>query len=369
MKKLRMFAALVLTAALVFSLSACQTASPEASDAQSTGAEGSTFDVVYVPDGTELEDGVYDQVIFEAVKAKAKAFGLSCGSSAPSEESGTAQLAAIDKAVEMGANYIVTAGHLFTEIVLQVQEKYPDVIFLGVDSTIDDPDSLADNVTLISFSEVQAGFAAGYAVVMDGCTKLAFVGGKDVASVKNYGYGFIQGADYAAAELGNRDVTIDYWYSGTFDRSDEVREKSEALYAAGDEIIFSCGGAILFSGIEAADAADGKLIGADSDQSGLSPRIVTSAYKNLAAATNAALSSLFAKGGKWPPEYAGRQVMLDASSNCVGIPTNESAWRFSSFTIEQFQNVMLKLMEGHVVLTDSLSGPPQTEQVTVNYMN
>lgn len=365
MKKLRIIAAIGLVAALVFSLAACQPASP----AQTADTESETLDVVYVSDGSELEDGVYDQVVYETAMAKAKSFGYTCGSSVPTDDSKEAQLAAMDKAVEMGAKYVVTAGHMFTEIVQEVQEKYPNIIFLGVDSTTDDPDVLADNVTFISFNEVQAGFAAGYAVVMDGYTKLAFVGGKDVTSVENYGYGYIQGADYAAAELDKKDVTIDYWYSGTFDKSDEVRDRSEALYASGDEIIFSCGGAIIFSGIEAADNADGKLIGADSDLSGLSPRVVTSAYKNLKAATNAALSALFTHGGVWPPEYAGREVKMDASSNCVGLPTTEEAWRFESFTQEKFEAVMLKVIEGGVSLTDASSGMPETEYVTVNYID
>ncbi len=56
---------------------------------------------------------------------------------------------------------------------------------------------------------------AGYAAVKAGHTKLGFMGGIALPAVINYGYGYIQGANDAAKELG---VTVDmmYTYTGTF---------------------------------------------------------------------------------------------------------------------------------------------------------
>ncbi len=51
------------------------------------------------------------------------------------------------------------------------------------------------------YQEEQAGFLAGYAAVMDGYTKLGFLGGIDVPAVMRYGYGYVQGCDYAVQEL------------------------------------------------------------------------------------------------------------------------------------------------------------------------
>ncbi len=70
----------------------------------------------------------------------------------------------------------------------------------------------------IYFAEEQAGFLAGYAAVYEGCTKLGFMGGIAVPAVIRYGYGFIQGADYAAKEKGMAPGSIDmkYTYVGNF---------------------------------------------------------------------------------------------------------------------------------------------------------
>ena len=59
----------------------------------------------------------------------------------------------------------------------------------------------ADTVSIL-YQEEQAGFLAGYAVVKDGYTKLGYIGGMDVPAVIRFGYGFIQGAEYAAQEMG-----------------------------------------------------------------------------------------------------------------------------------------------------------------------
>lgn len=371
MRKIKIPAAIILAVALIFALAACAARPAVSPDAETSGdvQTGEGYDVVFIPDAGELEDGVYNQVIYRTAEAKALQGGLTFGYCL--HEDGTAQSLekAVDDAAGMGARYVVTAGQSFAEIIMTVQDKYPEIMFLCVDATVSDPAALNGNVTCISFKECQSGFAAGYAIVMDGCKKLAFVGGREVASVVNYGYGFIQGAEYAASELASRDVEIDYWYSGTFTADESVKEKAVELYKNGDEVIFSCGGAIIANCIAAADECDGKLIGVDSDQSALSEHIVTSAYKNLAAVTNASLQALFDNGGKWPSEYSGQQVMVDATSNCVGLPTTKDAWRFDSFTMTDYQTIMLKVVEGRVTITDAAAGKPETEYIKVNYMN
>jgi basic membrane protein A and related proteins len=60
---------------------------------------------------------------------------------------------------------------------------------------------IEDNVHSIFYAEEQVGFLAGYAAVKEGFTKLGFMGGMAVPAVVRFGYGFVQGAEYAAAEL------------------------------------------------------------------------------------------------------------------------------------------------------------------------
>ena len=53
-------------------------------------------------------------------------------------------------------------------------------------------------------------------VVKDGYTKLGFMGGMAVPAVIRYGYGFVQGAEYAAVEDGVAGLEIIYNYTGAF---------------------------------------------------------------------------------------------------------------------------------------------------------
>ena len=76
-------------------------------------------------------------------------------------------------------------------------------------------DSIPSNCYCITFKEEQAGYLAGYAVVKDGYTKLGFLGGMAVPAVIRYGYGYVQGADAAAKELGTN-IDINYFYGGQF---------------------------------------------------------------------------------------------------------------------------------------------------------
>ena len=62
----------------------------------------------------------------------------------------------------------------------------------------------------IKYAEEQVGYLAGYAAVVEGYTKLGYMGGMAVPAVVKYGYGFVQGAEAAAAELGVYDVDIKY---------------------------------------------------------------------------------------------------------------------------------------------------------------
>ena len=163
------------------------------------------------------------------------------------------------------------------------------------------------NTTCISFAEEQAGYLAGYAVVKDGYTKLGFLGGMAVPAVVRYGYGFIQGADDAAAEMGV-DIEVNYTYGGQFFGDANITAKMDGWYSAGTEIVFACGGGIYTSAVEAALNYDGMVVGVDVDQNYIGTDgvadgtyaynpFVTSAMKGLQNVTETALAEL--QAGNW----------------------------------------------------------------------
>ncbi len=287
----------------------------------------------------------------------------------PSEDSDEARIETIKTAIEKGANVIVCPGYLFGATYQQLPQQYPEVMFLGIDLGLGDVPEPQANTALITYQEEQSGFLAGYAAVMDGYTKLAFLGGIDVPAVVRYGFGFVQGADVAAAELGNTaDVSVKYWYSGAFWPTDEIKTKTAGWYTEGTEIIFAAGGGILYSAIASADEADGKLIGVDVDQSAVSPRIITSAKKELENSVKLALSDLQANGGMWSAAYAGIENKLGAAQDCVGLPTDPAAFKFSTFTLDQYNALFEKVKSGEYVIASAIDVQP-TVTITVDYQN
>ena len=99
---------------------------------------------------------------------------------------------------------IVCVGYLYGASLAWAADQYPNVKFIAVDVTQGDigTDTIPANCYCITFKEEQAGYLAGYAIAKDGKTKLGFLGGMAVPAVIRYGYGFVQGADAAAQELG-----------------------------------------------------------------------------------------------------------------------------------------------------------------------
>lgn len=247
--------------------------------------------------------------------------------------------------------------------------EHPEVLFLALDVTEGDlnADTVPSNIALICYQEEQAGYLAGYAAVQEGYKELGFLGGIDVPAVIRYGYGFIQGADKAAQELGVTDVNIKYWYSGSFEANDDIATKMDNWYVGGTEVVFACGGGIYLSCLSAADANDGKMIGVDVDQSNVSERIITSAMKALSNSVVKALTDASANGWTWPTEYAGVCQYLGAADDCVGLPMETS--QFTTFTQEQYDALFQSMADGTLVV-DNNSDPdtkPETTNVTVDY--
>ena len=80
-----------------------------------------------------------------------------------------------------------------------------------------------------------------------------------------FGYGYVQGVDAAAKELG---ITVDmkYAYGNQFFGDADITAVMDTWYSNGTEIVFACGGGIYTSAAEAAKKVGGKVIGVDTDQ-------------------------------------------------------------------------------------------------------
>lgn len=354
---------------------AATTAAAETTAAATTTSATGTYDLALITDVGNIDDKSFNEGAWNGVKNYAEANKITYAYYRPSEDSTAARVETIGTAIDKGAKIVVCPGYLFEEAIYEVQDKYPDVQFLLLDGQPHTADystyKTSKNVHCILYQEEQAGYLAGYAAVMDGYTKLGFLGGMAVPAVVRYGYGYVQGAEAAAAELGlaKGAVTIKYWYSGVFAPSDDIKNKMAGWYTDGTEIVFACGGGIYLSATAAAEAAGAKVIGVDVDQSAESATIVTSAMKELTKSVELALTSIYANGGKWDATYAGVTATLGAKDGCVGLPTAKDSWRFTKFTSAQYDAVFAKLADGSLVVSNDIENAPAVSICSVDYQS
>ena len=340
-------------------------------DAPNPPAPAVDMKVALVTDVGTIDDESFNQATWEGVKQYCEANGVDYTYYQPSADSTDARVETIETAIGDGYNVIVMPGYLFGESILTVQDQYPNVYFLAIDVGAGDLTfdyvnygAPSANSLCITFQEDQAGYLAGYAAVADGYKQLGFLGGMAVPAVIRYGYGFVQGANAAAEEMGIADqVSIKYTYGGQFFGDAAITAKMDGWYASGTEIVFACGGGIYTSALEAANNHDAKVIGVDVDQSYISDRFVTSAMKGLSAAVVTALENLAA--GKWEGGQVQNKSLQEG--DYVGLPTAEKSWRFNSFTLEQYEKVYNELKSGARVSSADTENAPVVS-IAVDYI-
>ena len=321
-------------------------AAPAASETASAGEDGK-FELALITDIGTIDDKSFNQGAWEGLKKYAEEKNISHKYYKPTEKSNDAYLSAIELAVKGGAKVIVTPGFLFEEPVFIAQDQYPDVKFILIDGNPHDADynyKTGDNTVGITYAEEQAGFLAGYAAVKEGNTKLGFLGGMAVPAVVRFGYGFVQGADYAAKELNVPEISMNYHYTGGFDATPEAQTLAASWYQSGTEVIFACGGAVGNSAMAAAEQANGKVIGVDVDQSPESQTVITSAMKGLGASVYTIVSQFY--DNKFP---GGQNLVFDATNEGVALPMDTS--KFEKFTQADYD----KLYAALVADTDAIA--------------
>ncbi len=311
-------------------------------DCKETGGE-----IAFVSDGS-LSDEDSSQALYEGIQIYALSAGVSFSHYTAQETDMQGHLQVIEHAVRNQARLVVCCGHEFAQAVGEIWEDYPEVSFLLIDG--EQEEELGDNVHQVLFREEEAGYLAGYMVVLEGYRRLGFIGGREDTASSNYECGYLQGIEEAAArlELEEGAVEVESWFAGADEPSPKVYEKASEWYAQGMEVIFACGGDLPASVLSAAKKEDGLLIGADVDKSALSEQFLTSAEKGIAQAVVISLDEYYAAGGKWPEEMAGQSVRYGVSQNCGGIPVLDTEWRFKNVTMEKFYEIYKKIRQGEI---------------------
>ncbi len=338
-------------------------------------AADAAYSVAMITDYGDITDQSFNQTTYEACKEFCEANGLQFNYFKPAGDSDAERVAMIESAIDEGYNVVVMPGYAFAGAIKETADIYPEVTFIALDVSAGD---LGDDYTLPSnlycavYQEELCGYMAGYAAVKLGYTKLGFLGGMAVPAVVRYGFGYVQGVDAAAKELG---ITVDlkYAYGNQFVGDADITAAMDTWYQGGTEIVFACGGGIYTSAAEAAAKVGGKIIGVDVDQAGIidgdygEGMTVTSAMKGLAPTVKHLLSEVVA--GNFA-NYGGKietlgLVSANPEENYVQIPTASTQFEDGKFTQADYEALVAAMFAGDVTVSNDITAMPAVTNVTV----
>ena len=399
--------ALLLALCMVFSLAACggsekkaeeaPAAEAPAAEAEAPAAEAVEYKVAMVTDYGDITDQSFNQTTWEACQKFGADTGIEVKYYKPTSNDTAGRVASVELAIAEGYNVIVMPGYAFGGTIAEVSGNYPEIKFIALDVAKGDlleggvalkggsydynPDNWElteyvhmDNVYCAIYQEELSGYMAGYAAVKMGYTKLGFLGGMAVPAVIRFGYGYVQGAEAAAAELGIN-VEMKYAYGNQFFGDADITAVMDTWYAAGTEVVFACGGGIYTSAAEAAKKVGGKVIGVDTDQQPIidaaygEGMTITSAMKGLAPATIDTLTDVCVNG-KWA-DYAG-------NIDTLGLISEEPAANYvqlagttqfgDAFSEADYAALVKGMFEGTITVSNDISAEPATTNVAVEWL-
>ena len=313
--------------------------------------KNSGYELALITDIGTIDDKSFTQGSWEGLKKYAEEKGITYKYYKPAGKDTDSKIDSIYLAISSGAKLIVTPGYLFEPAIYKVQDTHPEINFVLLDGTPQDGTytdfRIEKNVYAVLYAEEEAGFLAGYGVVKEGYTNLGVMGGMAEPSVIRFGYGFVQGADYAAKELGVKNIKIDYTYIGGYEPTPEVQTKASSWFIKGVQVIFAPAGGAGNSVMSAAEQNKGYVIGVDVDQSVESPTVITSAMKMIGESVYNAIDEFYKDN--FP---GGKIAVLDAEVHGIGLPMETS--KFKNFTKEDYDNIYQKLVDGSVkILKDT----------------
>ncbi len=334
-----------------------ETAAPAASDVK----------VAMITDYGDITDQSFNQTTYEACKAFAETNGIEFTYFKPASDSDEDRVAQIEAAIDQGFNVIVMPGYAFGKAIEATAPEYSDIIFIALDVSAGDfSEGFTAPANLYSavYQEELCGYMAGFAAVKLGYTKLGFLGGMAVPAVQRYGYGFVQGADAAAAELGLTDVSLKYAYGNQFYGDADITAAMDTWYADGTQVVFACGGGIYESAAQAAAKVNGKVIGVDVDQAAIidgkygEGMTVTSAMKGLAATVDTMLQVVL--DGKFS-EYGGKIESLGLISDVPEenyVQLAGSTQFADGFTADDYADLVIAMHSGEITVSNDITKSP-----------
>ncbi len=179
-----------------------------------------------------------------------------------------------------GAELIVALGFQNVSTVVKIAESYPETYFSVIDGSIP---PLFSNVQSITFRDNEGAFLVGMIAAMHSNNKkLSFIGGMDVPVIRDFAYGFQQGAEFI-----NPDIEIFRDMIGNspaaWNNPKKAAEIAQRHIAQGADVLFAAaGGSSIGMLRKAAEYDNIYAIGVDTNQNYLFPgTMLTSLVKRV----------------------------------------------------------------------------------------
>lgn len=216
MKKLL---ALTLALAMTLSLAACGSDKPSGSspapESSTSGGSDAPMKAALILDGP-IDDGGWNADCYNGMVLCQDQLGFEI---AVSENVAQADyVSATREYAAAGYNLVVLPGNQFQDAASELYEDFPDTHFAGINFGF-----TADNVSSMSFNNLQAGFMAGaFAALMSEKNSVGYIGGTEIQAIVDAEVGFGQGAKYITPDINTVSSMTGSW-------SDVAKGKELAL--------------------------------------------------------------------------------------------------------------------------------------------
>jgi basic membrane protein A len=195
--------------------------------------------------------------------------------------------------IRRGANLVVAIGFAQAAAVTKNAAENPNVRFCIIDSVVNAP-----NVRSYTFKEHEGSYLVGMAAAMASKTgKVGFVGGMDIPLIRNFAFGYEQGAKAV-----NPQIEVFQNMTGTTPAAwrDPTRggELARSQFDRGADVVYAAAGATGLGVLQAAADLNRLAIGVDSNQNHLHPgKVLTSMLKRVDTAVYTCMKD--AHENKW----------------------------------------------------------------------
>ena len=332
---------IVMTGVVALGLAMCVTGC--GTNQEDIPEENVDYEIALVTDDGLASEGGHSQSAWNSIPEFGATNGISHKIYKATEPTKAAFEDTIKTAINKGAKIVIVDNSDMEEAVYTMQEKYPEIDFLMMHAEPYDSETgdikLTSNTAAMSFDSSQAGYLAGYAAVVEGYSRLGFIGENEKDEIKGFGYGYVKGANAAAREAG-KIVSMQYEYC-TDDDYEGICKKALDMYEAGAQVIFAAGVKVQDPVIDASENGTGKVIGSQTDQSAKSETVITSAIYNANDALKGVLKKY--KDNQFP---GGEVLVYNASNGGIGLEVKNN--RLEVLVQKQYDAAVKSLEKGDV---------------------